>query len=82
MQLDQSLAQTADSRCRRFNYQQPLRCRLDLASPAIYGLNLRNDVYAGRQLPLDQCVGDAAGFFERAASRENEPGVGHNQVVV
>src|SRR6267143_288801 len=82
MQLTQRLAQAVESACRRLDYEQPLRCRLDLVLPAIYGFNLGSDVDAGCQLPLNQRVCDAPGFFERTASRENKSFVGHIKSVV
>ena len=82
MQLTQSITQTIESVYRRLDYEQPLRCRLDLALPAINRFNLRNDVDAGRQLPLNQRMGDAPGFFERTASGKNKPFVGHIKSVV
>src|ERR1039458_1854497 len=82
MQLTQSLAHTIESVYRGFDYEQPLRCRLDLAFPAIYRFNLGSDVDAGCQLPVNQRMRDAPGFFERTASRKNEPFVGHIKSVV
>src|ERR1039457_5034099 len=82
MQLTQSLAHTIESVYRGFDYEQPLRCRLDLAFPAIYQINLGSDVDAGCQLPVNQRMRDAPGFFERTASRKNEPFVGHIKSVV
>src|ERR1019366_2943508 len=68
MQLTQSLAHTIESVYRGFDYEQPLRCRLDLAFPAIYRFNLGSDVDAGCQLPVNQRMRDAPGFFERTAT--------------
>src|ERR1035438_10094732 len=82
MQLTQSLAHTIESVAGGFDYEQPLRCRLDLAFPAIYRFNLGSDVDAGCQLPVNQRIRDAPGFFERTASRKNEPFVGHIKSVV
>jgi len=82
MQLTQSLPHTIESVYRRFDYEQPLRCRLDLALPAIYRFNLGSDVDAGCQLPVNQRMRDAPGFFERTASRKNEPFVGHIKSVI
>ena len=65
MELSQCLAQAVESACRRLDYEQPLRCRLDFAFPAIYRLNLGNDINACCQLPLNQRACDAASFFER-----------------
>ena len=64
MQLTQSLAQAVESASCCLDYEQALRCRLDLALPAIYGFNLGSDVDARCQLPLNQRVCDAAGLFE------------------
>src|SRR5271169_1263568 len=77
VQLAQSVANTIKGVQRRLDYEQPLGCRLDLALPAIYGFNLGSDVDAGCQLPLNQRMGDAAGFLERAAGGKHEPLVGH-----
>src|SRR5437868_9773599 len=77
MELSQCLAQAVESACRRLDYEQPLRCRLDLALPAIYRFNLGSDVDARCQLPLNQRVCDAPGLFERTASGKNKPFVGH-----
>src|ERR1700674_2811683 len=77
MHCSENVAQTNGSCCRRLDHKQPLRCRLDLALPAIYRFNLGNDVDAGCELPLNQRKRDASGFFERTASGENKPFVGH-----
>ena len=67
MQLTQCLAHAIEGIQRRLDYEQPLGRRLDLPLPAENGFNMGNDVDAGRQLPLNQRMGDAPGFFERTA---------------
>ena len=59
------------------NYEQPLCLRLDPRPATDTPIHLGNDVDAGRDLPLDERLGNPPRLFDRAASREHKPFIGY-----